>query len=682
MQKLTLNIIPFKHPSTLMEFGFYKEKKDEYYPLKKYNYPRSLWENYEEELQDCNRLYSNFKDKEDCDFIATVDLSKSFKFADHYYTKSIYNYFLKNADAVRVGFVNDVEVWLKDNTAKNTKYTTYKKYSLRVQFAQISSGMELVITYNGTSLVHKKSILDFDNLPQDLINNVIYQKNIYDYQEDNQKLNVDLKDVYPVLSNPLLKELAIKKPYKRVPNKYKLYLKEIDHFYNTYLDNDTFKNIIPLSQNGFLEIDDTKILKTNNNSNELLFANGKTGRNPKVDFLKLKPYKASTEVNIRFVFIYHKDDKEKYVKKLFKILKDGLPSSYNGFPPMREAINKNYFPEQSNGFEFSNIDTALEEISQQLSTFEKVDNTLYVAFYISPIKKDEKDFEKYNLYFKMKELFLQQGITSQVIYKETIFEKSLNWTLNNIAVALVAKTNGIPWKLNTETKDDLIVGVGAFRSKIHKLQYIGSTFCFNNDGTFQDFNCFNSNETEKLAGEISKAILQYIDDNKKQAKRLVIHFYKKISKEDLKPIYDVLHNHKWDIPVIVITINKKKSNDYVAFDMSNANFMPQSGTIIPIGSSQYLLFNNTRYRSTETVSDNPFPIKLTFSASEEVLLTDKVLIKELIEQIYQYSRMYWKSVRQQSLPVTIKYPEMVAEIYPYFKNDSLPPFGRKNLWFL
>jgi hypothetical protein len=44
--------------------------------------------------------------------------------------------------------------------------------------------------------------------------------------------------------------------------------------------------------------------------------------------------------------------------------------------------------------------------------------------------------------------------------------------------------------------------------------------------------------------------------------------------------------------------------------------------------------------------------------------------------------MYWKSVRQQNLPVTIKYPEMVAEIYPFFKNDSLPPFGQKNLWFL
>ena len=40
------------------------------------------------------------------------------------------------------------------------------------------------------------------------------------------------------------------------------------------------------------------------------------------------------------------------------------------------------------------------------------------------------------------------------------------------------------------------------------------------------------------------------------------------------------------------------------------------------------------------------------------------LINQFIDQVYQFSRMYWKSTNQQSLPVTIKYPEMVAEIFP------------------
>ena len=44
--------------------------------------------------------------------------------------------------------------------------------------------------------------------------------------------------------------------------------------------------------------------------------------------------------------------------------------------------------------------------------------------------------------------------------------------------------------------------------------------------------------------------------------------------------------------------------------------------------------------------------------------------------------MYWKSIKQQNLPVTIKYPEMVAQIFPHFEGDKLPDFGKNNLWFL
>lgn len=71
----------------------------------------------------------------------------------------------------------------------------------------------------------------------------------------------------------------------------------------------------------------------------------------------------------------------------------------------------------------------------------------------------------------------------------------------------------------------------------------------------------------------------------------------------------------------------------------------------------------------------------TFSIFQE-LLEDDVLIEKLIDQVYQFSRMYWKSVSQQNIPVTIAYPEMVANIFSHFKQDYIPEFGKDNLWFL
>ena len=66
----------------------------------------------------------------------------------------------------------------------------------------------------------------------------------------------------------------------------------------------------------------------------------------------------------------------------------------------------------------------------------------------------------------------------------------------------------------------------------------------------------------------------------------------------------------------------------------------------------------------------------------ETLLFNPEFTTELIDQVYQFRRKYWKSISQQNLPVTTKYPEMVAEIFPHFEYGTLPPFGKGNLWFL
>ncbi len=64
------------------------------------------------------------------------------------------------------------------------------------------------------------------------------------------------------------------------------------------------------------------------------------------------------------------------------------------------------------------------------------------------------------------------------------------------------------------------------------------------------------------------------------------------------------------------------------------------------------------------------------------LLDDPQLIDLLIDQVYQFSRMYWKGVAQQNMPVTILYPQMVTELFPHFKKPLLYDFGKETLWFL
>ena len=77
----------------------------------------------------------------------------------------------------------------------------------------------------------------------------------------------------------------------------------------------------------------------------------------------------------------------------------------------------------------------------------------------------------------------------------------------------------------------------------------------------------------------------------------------------------------------------------------------------------------------------PFQTNLQLNALLKELENPQT-INELIDQVYQFIRMYWKSLAQQSLPVTVSYPEMVAEVAPYFENGAKPPEDKDNLWFL
>ena len=51
-----------------------------------------------------------------------------------------------------------------------------------------------------------------------------------------------------------------------------------------------------------------------------------------------------------------------------------------------DALMDKFIANTYNLFEFTSVDTALQEITEHLSSGEKVDNTLYVALYINPIK--------------------------------------------------------------------------------------------------------------------------------------------------------------------------------------------------------------------------------------------------------------------------------------------------------
>jgi len=379
-----------------------------------------------------------------------------------------------------------------------------------------------------------------------------------------------------------------------------------------------------------------------------------------------------------------------YIKNGYKIYKGLL--QYTNVPV--STAPKGY------SISFTDSNNPLPEIEEKLENTDWVPGVKYLAIYLTPVGKYVQDKEQRKIYYKVKEKLLKRNISSQcietekmlkVLENDSILEKSgrkgqnFAYTLQNIAIAVNAKLGGIPWRINMPTDKELVVGVGAFKNTDTNVQYIASAFSFDNTGAFNSFEYFHKDETSELAGSIEEAIINYANVNDKP-NRLVIHFYKEMSEDEIRPIENALHNLDLDIPVFVVTINKTESEDFVLFDDNFADKMPYSGRYINLGNKTYLLCNNTRYEDNtfNSMDGFPFPVKLRISCpTDSELQSDTKIINGLIDQVYQFSRIYWKSVKQQNLPVTIKYPEMVAQIAPHFNGGDIPSnIGNDNLWFL
>jgi hypothetical protein len=378
---------------------------------------------------------------------------------------------------------------------------------------------------------------------------------------------------------------------------------------------------------------------------------------------------------------------------------NGIKTEFKG--GLNGYIHIPYKTEEHLSIIFSNKDNPLPEIELKLKKRNFDPNKRYVAIYLSPHSKWTVNQQHKSIYYQLKETLLNRGIVSQAIEVDktwnagrktdesgkAILSPGFHYSLPNIAVAILAKLGGTPWSLEEQNTDELVIGISAYKCHDLDKRYLGSAFTFTNEGRFQGFECFRNNQMNELAGSVLFAVKEFCQAHK-SLERLVIHFYKNMSWKELLPIEKGLSELGLHVPVIVLSVNKRFSDDIVGFHLTPEHKMPYTGTYFPIGNSQYLLYNN-QLTPTAILDDKegyPFPLKITMQKFEceskcavEPDMDERIA---LLDQVCRFSQLYWKSVSRQWMPVTLKYPEMLAQIVPHFKNPDMPSMGNDSLWFL
>lgn len=686
--KLKLNVLPFELAKKTWSVSFYiTQPTGEFTPLPASAFPPEILLEHASELRDTKQLYTDFQCHDDGDITYEINPAANINFIRAYVFFIMYKERKDNIRLVFPNFINDTNLWIRDVKPENGLYK-YFKFTIRIQNSH--NTLEALISFNGFSRVTEQPVTSLPLRNTDSISKVIYNGKIYNFQE-HQEFKHNLSATYPILNLKLENDLNIPHDWnKTTENKYPKYYRYINNIKEKLIE--IFSGTLNFN-NDFIELKDTDYTILPPSAYQLQFKDKDAKDVTNIDivsgFKYTGPYAPSPINRLNIFFIYQNTPKGKQARDTFA---DLFTKGRSDIYPLSKSIKQLCSCSEADDILFTSMDTILEDIERTLPERLYIPEKEYMAIYLSTINKDSFDDPNYQtVYAKIKEIFIKQGIPVQGIYQDRIYVgNSLKYYMTNIHAALLAKIGGTPWILNSAHHRDLVFGVGAFYSQRKGKRYLGSAFSFNSNGILKGFSCIHENDPSQLKVKLKKAILEFIQSENTQPERIIIHFYKKMSRDEWMPIHRMMLSELGQsIPIIIASINKHTDNDILAFDTACQDLLPLAGTYIPVNKNTYLLYNNTKYNQASWDNKSSrkaysYPLKIRLDSPNSDILEDKTIVHEILTQIAQFSRMYWKSVDPQSIPITIKYPSLMAEFLPYFTDENIPnpEFGCKRLWFL
>ncbi|MFA4916570.1 MAG: Piwi domain-containing protein [Syntrophales bacterium] len=470
------------------------------------------------------------------------------------------------------------------------------------------------------------------------------------------------------------RELGVKNKIKKVF--YQDHYRLINGLYDLLLSNS--KGQLRFESGGFKTVHPADIGLVEFDKNLMLFGRDHTDVNAATGMRDGGAFEIPKERadRLKFLFIYQNSEQ---ANSLYLSLKRGLKHfpgllSYVGIP-----VN---ITNEQERLRYKSKETLLKEFEGFLSNDLKESNYPdYFAIVLVPSSKETATDEDSRNYFKIKEKLLQKGMPTQFIDSGKINSAFFHYYLPNISIAILAKIGGIPWKLKRKPYNELIIG---FNEREYDGNVIlGTAVYFDNSGKLQQVRSFKSTGRNELIVSLKNSINQFIEQNSNPPERLVIHYYKPPRREEVAEIHKLIKDEfRFNLPFAVVEINDTKQKTDLCFDVENTYGMPTSGTFVRLRRDEYLLFNNLRYwkNPIKPVNIDEYPVKIKLYNTESGGFSHR----ELLSQIYEFSRLYWKGLKQKSQPVTTQYAKMAAEFGAHFENGEIPEneISQRTAWFI
>lgn len=414
------------------------------------------------------------------------------------------------------------------------------------------------------------------------------------------------------------------------------------------------------------------------------------------------------------ILVVYPANAEGKVETFLKALRDGVPPPNRGYPTGFAKIFGLLNPEFLRcPVRLAGVNSELVEGAYRQAASVYLEKDASIDASIVAIMDEHAHLPTLQSpYVRTKALFLTLGIPTQQVRLATVNQRpqALQYTLQNLSIALYAKLNGTPWTVDQDQaiSDEVVIGMGVAELSgsrtLARQRFVGITTVFGGDGTYLLSNVSRECTYDDYATMIKQSMLSVLDDVKTRNNwqpgdtvRVIFHAHKPLKRDEIAEIVfactkqvgtaqslqmafvTVSHDHPFfmfdpDEPGIPIRNDSQVMKGVLA---------PTRGTIAQIGRWTRLVAVNSHTLIKRSTS--PLPRPLLVNLHQDSTFFD---LDYLAEQVLKFTALSWRSTLPAGTPVTIFYSERIAELLarlrqvPDWSATALSVRLRWSRWFL
>lgn len=277
-----------------------------------------------------------------------------------------------------------------------------------------------------------------------------------------------------------------------------------------------------------------------------------------------------------------------------------------------------------------------------------------------------------NPYLVTKAKFLGRNVPVQEFRVETMQKPKdqLQWALGGIGLQVFAKLGGVPWLLQTKTKEhELVLGLGSANLGTGKFgdreRVVGLTTAFSGDGRYW---LTETSKTVKYEDHEDAVIDSAVSAFKRARTdmawragdpvRVVIHSFKDFRDKHVDALKKaVLAVAGSDLEVKFAFVHIVEKHPLLVFDPGEKQRVPPRGVVVRLGNSEALVTVQGPTEVRREASGFPRPVCVKVHRSST--FTD---VEYLSWQVLAFSAISWRNFSPTTAPVTVQYAKWIADL--------------------